>query len=200
MIRDICLLSGQVPIPVRYPRHMGQSRIKPRQSSGKNWLASSKTTNAAAIAALGVSIIALVLSAPVYPHIEALFAASPEADFVYPNPSTTTAPAGFSVSISSNNVPVSSDLWFIVRAGTQHEWYPFDLINPNGTWSIADICPATGKQILQIWLVPDSQESTLLTYLDSKHGSYTQGLTSLGSRSATELAARTMYVRKKCAG
>ena len=69
------------------------------------------------------------------------------------------------------------------------------------TWSIPNVCPAVGMQMLQIWMVPDAEESTLLTWEeDSKPGAHAQGLTSLGAPSATKLADRTIYVTKKCPG
>jgi hypothetical protein len=176
---------------------MGRSRTKSHQGNGKNWLASIKTTNAIAIGALAVSLIALVVS--VYPHIEAHFAPRPEAYLVAPNPSTYTVPAGFLVTVRSNNIPDSSDLWFIVRAGSQDEWYPYYLMIPNETWSMTDVCPAVGKQTLQVWLVPDSEDAALLTYINNTHRTYTQGLTNMGSYSRV-LAFLNVDVTKKCPG
>ena len=169
-------------------------------SNDENWFASKTFTNLIAFAAL---IEAVALSYPIYPHIEGIWSNSPEAHFVSPNPAINTAPAGFTVSISSNNIPDSSDLWFIVRAGSQGDWYPYYRIVSNVTWSIMNVCPAVGKQILQIWMVPDAEESTLLTWTqDSKPGAHSQGLTSLGAPSATLLAppGRTIYITKKCPG
>jgi len=176
---------------------MGQSRTKTLRSNVKNWFDSNRATNSIAIIALLASV---VLSSPIYSHIEAWFAASPEADFVSPSPSINAVPAGFLVSVRSNNIPDSSDLWFIVRAGSQAEWYPFSLMSSNETWSMPNVCPGIGKQTLQVWLVPDAQESALLIWVDTHHSSYTQGLTSLGSPSAIELTQRAINVTEKCPG
>jgi hypothetical protein len=176
---------------------MEPSRTKTRRSNDKNWFSSNKATNLIAIAALLASVL---LSSPAFSLYEKWSATPPEADFVSPNSSLNAIPAGFLVSVKSNNIPDSSDLWFIVRSGSQAEWYPWALMSSNETWSLENVCPGTGEQILQVWLVPDSQESVLLEYVSTHHSSYTQGLLNLGSSSASELTHRNIYVTKKCPG
>ena len=177
---------------------MRRSSKKSHPSNDENWFASKTFTNLIAFAA---PIEAVALSYPIYPHIEGIWSNSPEAHFVSPNPVINTAPAGFTVSISSNNIPDSSDLWFIIRAGSQGEWYPYSRIIPNETWSIPGVCPAKGSQVLQIYLIPNSEEGTLLIYQADRTLSSGRGLTSLGAPSETLLAERTINVMtNKCPG
>jgi hypothetical protein len=191
------LLGGHGARPFRYARRMEESRPKTRRSRVNDWYSSNKATNTIAIIAL---LAAVGLSSPVLSFFAARLADHPEADFISPNPSIKDVPAGFLVSVRSNNIPDSSNLFFVIRDESQAEWYPWAIMDSNETWSLKDVCAGTGMQTLQIWLVPDSQENALLYWIDNPHSSYTQGLTSLGSPSAIDLKYLTINVTKACPG
>jgi hypothetical protein len=80
-------------------------------------------------------------------------------------------PWGPGLSGALRNIPMDRDIWMVVRAGVQGDWYAAGwFAQHGGSWSIGRglICPANGAQEFQLWMVPDSEDTGLLVLLHDK--------------------------------
>ncbi len=84
---------------------------------------------------------------------------------------------------TAGNIPPSDDLWFVVRSGIEGRWYPVtNLVLKNGHWSVGRrlICPASGAQDFEVFLVSDTSQAQLHQYLrKSQHLRTPPGLDSM---------------------
>jgi hypothetical protein len=68
---------------------------------------------------------------------------------------------------TAQNIPQSSDSWLVVRAGVEGRWYPFERVRLAGDrWAVKKdrICPGSGPQDIEIFLLPDTDEGQLFAY------------------------------------
>jgi hypothetical protein len=126
------------------------------------------------LAAAVISLAAFLVAA-IQP-ISSFFArfSRPQVTIQYPSAGMHMPNNTFGARGTEQHIPLSSDLWLVVRSGVEGRWYPvINLTISNGKWSINSdwICPASGLQDIQVYLVPNTDEEALFNYVKGgKHG------------------------------
>jgi hypothetical protein len=104
-----------------------------------------------------------------------------------PLPGFVSGKQGFNVTGTARRIPDASDLWLIVRAPDGF-WYPISILEiANQEWSVARhmLCYrlGPGQQDLQIWMVPQTTDGPLISYLSVSH---TSGIVNLPPEAVLE--------------
>jgi hypothetical protein len=134
------------------------------------------------LVAAAISLAALLVAAiqPVTSWINYL--SRPKVNIQYPSDGMQAANNTFGAHGTAQDIPPSSDLWLVVRSGVEGRWYPVThLTVSGGRWSIGrdGICPASGLQDIQIYLVPDTDEGGLFGYVRASKSQQALGMNSM---------------------
>ena len=119
-----------------------------------------------------MAIIAFVTAVSPLAHDLWSYWIRPSVIITSPPPDFISGSRGFSVTGVSRHIPEADDLWLLVRAPGNF-WFPLDKIPPNGQWGVAAhmICyrMGPGQQDLQVWMIPDTADSSLIAYMDDNN-------------------------------
>jgi hypothetical protein len=110
--------------------------------------------------------------------------------------STNTFGAGGTAS----HIPESDDLWLVVRSGIEGRWYPDARLAPeDGAWRLQprELCPASGPQELEVWLVPQTADGELIAYRKALDAGQAPGLNSMPPTATLEAVASISVARKR---
>lgn len=148
------------------------------QGGINSWSRSDKISCIAAV----VSFMALVISAIQPISSLADYILRPQVGIQYPSDGMRMANNTFNAHGTEERIPSSSDLWLVVRSGVEGRWYPVTRLSvSSGQWSIGDdvICPGSGLQDIQIYLVPDTGEEELFAYVRGSKSRQSLGMDSM---------------------
>lgn len=140
---------------------------------GKQWTRSDRISLAAVIAATLAFLVAAIQPMSSIVH----YFSRPRVTIESPSNGMNMPNNTFGAWGTAQHVPPTSDLWLVVRSGVEGRWYPiYNLSADGGKWAIRNdrICPGSGLQDIQIYLVPNMDEGELFSYI--KGDSAQQGL------------------------
>jgi hypothetical protein len=164
---------------------------------------SKKWSKADKINGVGVSVAIFGLIAgvliPFCWHIYT-YSQRPQASITRPIKNSKMASNKFGTYGTAAHIPADSDLWLIVRSDGDGRWYPTELLQvANGTWHVSDtsICPAPGFQELVVYMIPDSAESPLFSYINSNAGKRGLGINSVPVGSVVMASAIVNVAKNK---
>jgi hypothetical protein len=129
---------------------------------------------------------------------------SPDAAIVSPANGAKVANNTFAVSGTAEHIPQGDDLWLIVRAGDQGQWYPAAHIVVDGSrWRVGKdlVCPGSGIQDLVVFLIPAIDDQQLFSYMSGSEQSRSEPVLSLPPQSAFEASANIdvpAYAQPSC--
>ncbi len=95
----------------------------------------------------------------------------------------------FGAAGTAQNIPPSSDLWLVVRGGVRGTWYPYNRLPvSDGRWRVPArrLCPGAGPQDIEVYLVPDTDETELFDFIHSTAARQSKGISSLPPGSVLE--------------
>ena len=124
----------------------------------------------------------------------------PQAAIERPTKNSNMASNKFDAYGTAEHIPADFDLWLIVRSDGDGRWYPSELLQvTNGTWHVSDtsICPAPGFQELVVYMIPDSAEGPLFSYINGKAGKRGLGINSVPVGSVVMASAIVNVAKNK---
>jgi hypothetical protein len=117
----------------------------------------------------------------------------PRASIIFPQDGARLPDNTFGAWGTSGNIPASSDLWLVIRSGIEGRYYPAINLTlaSNGTWGIQSnrMCPATGLQDVQVYLVPNTDENDLFAYIRSSAAKTGTGINSMPADAVLEASS-----------
>jgi hypothetical protein len=167
-------------------RHFGMAdynRDPGLESRATNWIRSNKISMWALIFAALALLVSLIQPVSSLTH----YLNRPRVAIKFPANGANEPNNTFGSSGIASNIPTSSDLWLVVRSGVEGRYYPVDnLTLANNKWSIPGdwICPASGRQDIQIYLVPNTDENDLFDYTRGRGPHH--GINSMPSQAVLE--------------
>jgi hypothetical protein len=122
-----------------------------------------------------VSLIVAIAALSGSPYVSKVYQhfSGPDATITEPQNGSVQSSYLFGASGTARNIPAGDDLWLVVRAAGNGEWYPVTrLIPQNGLWIVGAnvIRPANGSQTLEVIMLPDSNEATFNDYVNALDG------------------------------
>jgi hypothetical protein len=99
-----------------------------------------------------------------------------------PKNGTTEGDNAFGAEGTASSIPSDSDLWIVVRAEVEGLWYPAGrLVLVAGHWVVHAklLCPATGPQEIEVYMIPDTSEAGLFAYVNGPDFGTSTGVNSL---------------------
>ncbi len=131
----------------------------------EKWTRADKINGFVAAVALLTAIVPLAKNLYGYLHRPTVTISSPPSNFI-------TGSKGFDVTGTSQNIPGDDDLWLLVRAPGNF-WFPIAKVNSSGPWSVTAhmICfrMGPGLQDLQVWMIPDTADGPLISYMNKSN-------------------------------
>jgi hypothetical protein len=110
----------------------------------------------------------------------------------------------FGTSGIAEGVPSGDDLWLVVKPPDYDRWYPVSRINVvGGAWTIGagEICPAGGRQDIEVFMVPNIAEAQLTAYVSyrtSQHDPGIKGMPTLATLEAVSHVSVNSDSTKSC--
>jgi hypothetical protein len=103
----------------------------------------------------------------------------------------------FDASGAAQNIPVGDGLWLVIKPPNYHRWYPVSPISvTDNSWTLGPriICPAGGRQNIQLFLVPNIADVRLKAYVSRRTSQHDPGINSMPSLAILEAVSR-VYVK-----
>jgi hypothetical protein len=148
----------------------------------------------------GVILLALSFMGHLVWSVLSPYISSPSVSIRSPLPLTREPNNGFGANGLIYHKPSGMDLWLVVESGIEHRYYPFNsLAVQDNEWRVptSEICTASGWQIIQLYLVPNTADAILFTYSQDNTPNFT-GLATMPAGSVWEKQSRIYVVGTVC--
>ena len=92
-----------------------------------------------------------------------------------------------------NNIPAHNGLWLVIKPPGYHRWYPVSPAAITGDiWSVGSdkICPAGGRQNIEVFLVPNIASARLKSYVSQRTSQHDPGINSMHTLATPEATSR----------